>query len=73
MVVIDLANELERLSSSSDIDGQNSTMSNFIKRDLSFCGSNLNQFMTVVVFRHWLTLMVFATFAMVQVFFANKS
>ena len=37
MVVIEQANEMERLSSSSDIDGQNSRMSNFITRGLLFC------------------------------------
>ena len=52
MVVIDLANEMEWLSSSSDMDEKNSTMSNFIKRDL--------------VFHHQLTLMVFATFVMIS-------
>ena len=56
MVVIDLANEMKRLSSSSDMDGSNSTMSNFIKRDLPFV-------VTVVVFCHWLTLMGLAIFA----------
>ena len=40
-------------------------MSNFRKRDLSFCGSDLNQSMTMVVFRHWLGLMVFTTFAII--------
>ena len=38
-------------------------MLNFIKCDLSFCGSNLKKSMTVVVFRHWLNLIVLATFA----------
>ena len=36
MLVIDLANEMEQLSSFSDIDGLNSAMSNFTKHDLSF-------------------------------------
>ena len=40
-------------------------MSNFSKRDLPFCGSDLNQSLTVVVFRHWLTMMVFATFMII--------
>ena len=31
MLVIDLANEMERWSSSSDVDGCNSTLSNFLK------------------------------------------
>ena len=52
MVVIYLANEMEQSSSSSDIDGSNLKMANFIKRDLSFCGSNLNQSMTKEVFQH---------------------
>ena len=52
MVVIDLANEMEQSSSSSDIDGSNLKMANFVKRDLSFCGSNLNQSMTKEVFQH---------------------
>ena len=39
MVVIDLANEMDWLSSSSDIVELNSTMSDFIKLDLFFCGS----------------------------------
>ena len=40
---------MEGLSSSSDIDESNSTMSNFIKHDLSFWGSNLSQSVIVVV------------------------
>ena len=42
-------------------------MSNFIKGVLSFGRSDLNQSMTVVVFHHWLTLMVFATFPIIFV------
>lgn len=42
MEFIDLKNEVEQFISSCEIDEYNSITSNFIKRDLSFRGSDLN-------------------------------